>query len=70
MRVLVAAKAMLERGAAPIQTISCEVGYEDSALFKRATGMTPAEYRARFAEMDVRMRAEADARASLSLIAD
>ena len=60
-----AAKAMLEHGNAPIQTISCDVGYDDGAffraLFKRATGMTPAEYRARFAAMEVRMRVEAEA---------
>ena len=47
------AKAMLEREGKPIQTISAEVGYEDAAffraLFKRSTGMTPAEYRGRFA---------------------
>ncbi len=47
------AKAMLERDARSIQSVSAEVGYEDAAffraLFKRSTGMTPAEYRARFA---------------------
>jgi transcriptional regulator GlxA family with amidase domain len=52
-----AAKAMLERDAKPIQTISCDVGYDDVAffrsLFKRSTGMTPAEYRAHFAPMAV-----------------
>ena len=53
-----AAKAMLERDAAPIQTISTAVGYEDvgffRALFKRSTGMTPSEYRALFAPLSVR----------------
>ena len=53
-----AAKAMLERDARPIQTISCDIGYDDVAffrsLFKRLTGMTPAEYRAHFAPMSVR----------------
>lgn len=53
-----AAKAMLERDAKAVQTISLDVGYEDVAffrrLFKRATGMTPAEYRAHFAPMSVR----------------
>jgi len=53
-----AAKAMLERDARPIQAISCEIGYDDVAffrsLFKRLTGMTPAEYRAHFAPMSVR----------------
>src|SRR6185503_19939214 len=48
-----AAKAMLELEAAPVQTVSQRVGYEDVSffrqLFKRATGMTPAEYRSRFA---------------------
>ena len=47
------AKAMLERDAKSIQSVSAEVGYEDAAffraLFKRSTGMTPAEYRGRFA---------------------
>jgi transcriptional regulator GlxA family with amidase domain len=55
------AKAMLEREIMPIQTISTAVGYDDNAffraLFKRATGMTPAEYRSRFAAMDVRNKA-------------
>jgi transcriptional regulator GlxA family with amidase domain len=53
-----AAKCMLERDAKPIQRISSEVGYDDVAffrgLFKRATGMTPAEYRAHFAPLAVR----------------
>ena len=51
-----AAKEMLERGAASIQRVSSKVGYEDIAffrsLFKRHTGMTPAEYRGRFAQMN------------------
>lgn len=53
-----AAKAMLERGAEPVQTISAAVGYDDVAffrrLFKRGSGMTPTEYRAHFAPMAVR----------------
>lgn len=53
-----AAKAMLERDAAPIQTISVDVGYDDAAffrkLFKRHTGMTPAGYRETFAPLHVR----------------
>jgi transcriptional regulator GlxA family with amidase domain len=53
-----AAKAMLERDARPIQSISCEIGYDDVAffrgLFKRSTGMTPAEYRSHFAPLSVR----------------
>jgi transcriptional regulator GlxA family with amidase domain len=53
-----AAKAMLERDAKPVQAISTAVGYDDVAffrsLFKRATGMTPAAYRATFAPLSVR----------------
>jgi transcriptional regulator GlxA family with amidase domain len=53
-----AAKAMLERERTPVQSIASAVGYEDvsffRALFKRATGMTPADYRAHFAAMSVR----------------
>ena len=53
-----AAKALLERDAKPIQSISSEVGYDDVAffrgLFKRNVGMTPAEYRAHFAPLSVR----------------
>jgi transcriptional regulator GlxA family with amidase domain len=56
-----AAKAMLEREAKPIQSISSTVGYDDVAffrgLFKRTTGMTPAEYRAHFAPLSVRGQA-------------
>lgn len=58
------AKAMLERERAAIQSVALAVGYEDvsffRALFKRETGMTPAEYRARFASMNVRQHDEAD----------
>jgi len=50
-----AAKEMLENGAASIQEVCAKSGYEDIAffrnLFKRHTGMTPAEYRSRFARM-------------------
>jgi transcriptional regulator GlxA family with amidase domain len=46
------AKEMLEDGARSVQAVSMAVGYEDAAffrgLFKRATGMTPAEYREKF----------------------
>jgi len=46
------AREMLEEGARSIQSISSAVGYEDiaffRALFRRSTGMTPAEYRTRF----------------------
>ena len=55
---IAAAKAMLEKDGTPVQTVSSEVGYDDVAffrtLFKRATGMTPSEYRAHFAPMGVR----------------
>jgi transcriptional regulator GlxA family with amidase domain len=53
-----AAKVMLERDSSPIQIVSEAVGYQDASffrtLFKRETGMTPAEYRARFAAISVR----------------
>jgi len=49
------AKEMLEQGKVPVQTICAKIGYEDIAsfrnVFKRHTGMTPAEYRTRFAGM-------------------
>jgi transcriptional regulator GlxA family with amidase domain len=49
------AKELLENGAASIQDVCAKTGYEDIAffrsLFKRHTGMTPAEYRSRFARM-------------------
>jgi YesN/AraC family two-component response regulator len=52
------AKAMLEQDTTPIQSVSSAVGYDDVAffrsLFKRSTGMTPAEYRAQFAPLSVR----------------
>ena len=50
-----AAKELLEHGATSIQTVCSKIGYEDiaffRALFKRHTGMTPAEYRNCFAQM-------------------
>jgi AraC-like DNA-binding protein len=49
---------MLERDDASVQSVASAVGYDDVAhfreLFKRATGMTPAEYRARFGALRVR----------------
>jgi len=46
------AREMLEDDATSIQTVSSNVGYEDvayfRALFKRLSGMTPAEYRTKF----------------------
>jgi transcriptional regulator GlxA family with amidase domain len=62
-----AAKAILEREASPIQTVSEAVGYQDASffrgLFKRETGMTPAEYRTRFAAFSVREPENVDLRA-------
>lgn len=50
-----AAKELLEQGSASIQSVCVKAGYADVAffrdLFKRHTGMTPAEYRKRFARM-------------------
>jgi len=47
-----AAKGLLESGRAPVQKVAESVGYDDVAffrnLFKRHTGMTPADYRERF----------------------
>lgn len=58
------AKAMLERDRASVQSVASAVGYDDVSffrgLFKRATGMTPAEYRGRFAAMSVRQHEGAD----------
>jgi AraC-like DNA-binding protein len=52
-----AAKDMLESTALSVQTVCSKIGYEDLAhfrsLFKRHTGMTPAEYRGRFARKSV-----------------
>lgn len=58
------AKAMLERDRTSVQSIAGAVGYDDvsffRSLFKRTTGMTPAEYRSRFAAMNVRQHESAD----------
>ncbi len=52
-----AAKVMLESDNRPIQLISSDVGYDDVAffrsLFKRITRMTPTEYRANFAPLNI-----------------
>jgi transcriptional regulator GlxA family with amidase domain len=49
------AKEMLEDDARSVQTVSSAVGYEDvayfRALFKRLTGMTPAQYREKFSRV-------------------
>jgi transcriptional regulator GlxA family with amidase domain len=46
------AKQMLETGSAPVDVVAREVGYEDSAsfrrLFRRLAGMTPGDYRRKF----------------------
>jgi transcriptional regulator GlxA family with amidase domain len=59
-----AAKVMLERDRASVQSVACAVGYDDvsffRSLFKRNTGMTPAEYRERFAALNVRAHESAD----------
>jgi transcriptional regulator GlxA family with amidase domain len=58
------AKAMLECDRASIQSVASAVGYEDVSffrtLFKRTTGMTPAEYRSHFAAAAVRQTENAD----------
>jgi transcriptional regulator GlxA family with amidase domain len=47
------ARALLERGALPVDDIGYAVGYEDPTffrrLFKRTTGLTPAVYRRKYA---------------------
>lgn len=46
------AKQMLETGTEPIEEVARQVGYEDTAsfrrLFRRLVGMTPGEYRRKF----------------------
>jgi len=54
---IAAAKEMLEEGRLPVQNICETIGYENIAffrdVFKRHTGMTPAEYRRSFAPLRV-----------------
>jgi transcriptional regulator GlxA family with amidase domain len=54
---IAAAKEMLEEGRLPVQNICETIGYENVAffrdVFKRHTGMTPAEYRSSFAPLRV-----------------
>jgi transcriptional regulator GlxA family with amidase domain len=49
------AKHMLETGAAPVEAIANDVGYEDagffSRLFRRKVGLTPVQYRRRFGDL-------------------
>jgi transcriptional regulator GlxA family with amidase domain len=51
------AKQMLETGDAPIDSVAAEVGYGEPAafrrVFRRATGITPQQYRQRFRWRDV-----------------
>jgi transcriptional regulator GlxA family with amidase domain len=58
------AKHMLESGAAPIEAIANEVGYEDagffSRLFRRKVNLTPAQYRRRFGAIRKALSAPAD----------
>lgn len=55
-----AAKEMLEQGASSVQAVCDQIGYEDIAffrtVFRRHTGMTPAEYRRAFAGLSVPRR--------------
>ncbi len=68
-----AAKVMLENGGDPVQSIAGAVGYCDlaffRALFKRATGMTPAQYRAAFAPIRVIGQSVPDAQSFRALSA-
>lgn len=63
------AKAILEHDDAPVQAVASAVGYDDVAhfreVFKRTTGMTPAEYRGRFAMLRVRQMELAQLSASI-----
>ena len=63
-----AAKTLLEHENGPVQSIAESVGYSDLAffrsLFKRATGMTPQQYRAAFAPISVRGHAPVEFHAS------
>ena len=59
------AKQMLETGTEPIETIAREVGYEDTAsfrrLFRRLAGMTPGAYRRKFNLPSLTRELDADA---------
>jgi transcriptional regulator GlxA family with amidase domain len=54
------AKQMLEATDQPVAAIALEAGYEDEGffvrLFKRSVGMTPAQYRRRFAGLRETLR--------------
>jgi len=53
---IASAREFLEKGTMTIQEICSKVGYQDVAffrnVFKRHAGMTPADYRSRFARMN------------------
>ncbi len=55
------AKQMLETTDDPVEAVALQVGYEDAAffgrLFKRKVGMTPAQYRKRFAGLRRELKA-------------
>jgi transcriptional regulator GlxA family with amidase domain len=61
------AKQILETGSAPVDAVAREVGYEDTAsfrrLFRRFAGMTPGEYRRKLQLPDLVARAADGARA-------
>ena len=61
-----AAREMFEHGAVSVQAVSQKIGYQDVAffrsLFRRHTGMAPAEYRTRFARMNFERGALVDGR--------
>lgn len=56
------AKQLLESGARSVQLVGLAVGYEDAAffraLFRRHTGMSPAEYREHFGAMGIATKRE------------
>jgi transcriptional regulator GlxA family with amidase domain len=60
------AKQLLETGSAPIEGIAREVGYEDTAsfrrLFGRLAGMTPGNYRRKFQLPTIVVQAAAEAK--------
>ena len=59
----------LERGVLGVQSVASEVGYDDVAffreVFKRSTGMTPAQYRTQFAPLSVQGAVEVSAPATV-----
>jgi transcriptional regulator GlxA family with amidase domain len=59
------ARELLEQGTASVQEICAQVGYEDLAFFRRVfrrhTGVSPTEYRSRFAGMSFDREATATA---------